>query len=160
MPPGSGTYPAYVNQYETQTFIDSVCPEPATGSVCCSRPDGNNTLFQLYKNDTPYILYQVTYDEPTVRQFELSIKAANKSTGEAIAISIEPWQSYPQVASALDASTKIAGSVELSNIGKDVYTAFKIVDFGDYGSLYRFNVLTQSSLDEEGDHETSANEAC
>lgn len=144
-------YPAFVNQYETQTIIDSACPAPATGSVCCPRPDGSNMLINLYQNATPRILYRAVPDE-AVRQFEISINAANKSAGEGINVSIQPWQSYPDVANALDASTLLAGSVTLSNIGTDGYKMFEEVN-----GYYRFNVLTQTSLDDEGDHKTSGN---
>lgn len=151
-------YPVFVNQYETQTVIDSTCPAPATGSVCCPRPDGSNMLINLYQNDTPHILYRAVPDEP-VRQFEISINAtaANKSAGEGVTVSIQPWQSFPDVANATDASTLLAGSVTLSNIGTDVYKMFQQVTDESGFSYYRFNVLTQTSLDDEGDHWTSVN---
>lgn len=144
-----GNYPTYVNQYETQTFTDSDCSEPdATySSVCCPNSDGNNTLFNLYQNVTQHVLYLVTPDNP-VRQFEISIQAAHKSGG-AITVSLQPWQSYPDVANALDPSTQIAGSVKLSNIGEDAYNVF-VNRYTDYGG--GFNVLTKTSLDDEGEH--------
>lgn len=138
---GQGVYSVYVNQYESELIIDSIgdCQD-----VCCTdESDGSIKQYSLHQNDTQHIVYNVA---SLGRQFELSITAATTDpvSGEQTSqadISVQPWETFP--ATAFESNPQLPdfnGSVQLTGIGSE------------YDNIFDSYVLTQTSLDDEGEH--------
>ena len=173
----------HLNQYEGQTVIDpedvndcKAVSEQSTsiGSACCLK-DNTGMRFDLYENDTQYVVYQVAVDDD-VRQFELSIKATLRDPGSQESLKeetlrIQPWQSSdvtyttpldpkngckgwelcysgPRVSNttAVATTANFTSTVIMGNIGVETYNIFD--DNFDHIDFY---VLTQTSLDDEGE---------
>ena len=168
----------HLNRYERNTVIDpedvndcnKVSPQ-SLRSACCLE-DNTGMRFDLYENDTQYVVYQVAVDND-VKQFELSVKATLRDPGSQQSLSeetlsIQPWQSSDVITSiptdgctgwelcyngpdvsnttASAASANFSGTVIMGNIGVESYDIFS----PDFDSLF-FYLLTQTSLEDEGE---------
>lgn len=146
----------HVNQYEGKALNEKPgdCQKNSS-AVCCPNDDGTAMQFDLYQNDTQYVVYNVEVGDD-VRQFELSIQAALADPGSGMTLmkeilSIQPWQSYAAPdgdhelsnTTASATSTNLSGTVTMGNIGVESYNIFDVI-LDSYA-------LTQTSLGDEGE---------
>lgn len=145
----------FVNRYESEIVIDNQ-DDCKADSACCVTTGGINKQFDLYQNDTQYILYKVTEDD-IVRQFELSIQAAvtSPSSQRQETLRIQPWQGTEVYVgngkvsntTASSSSANLNGTVTMGNIGVESYDIFQ------KRGMYEGHVflLAQNSSDDEGE---------
>lgn len=152
----------FVNQYESETVIEEKgdCKDD---SACCTTAGGIIKQFDLYQNDTQYIVYKVAEDD-VVRQFELSIQAAvtTPSSRRQETLRIQPWQGTEVYAgngkvsntTASSSSANLNGTVTMGNIGAESYDIFQRrgppQQDPETPGLHVY-LLAQNSSDDEGE---------
>lgn len=150
----------YVNQYESETVIGNIA-DCNDGSACCKSGD-THKQFDLYQNDTQYIVYKVAEDD-LVRQFELSIQAAitTPSSHRQETLRIQPWRGTEVFAghgkvsntTASSSSANLNGTVTMGNIGVESYDIFQKRGPPPQNAEEGLHVflLAQNSTDDEGE---------
>lgn len=151
----------YVNQYESETILGNKT-DCNDGSACCTIGD-THKQFDLYENETQYIVYKVAEDD-LVRQFELSIQAAvtSPSSHRQETLRIQPWRGTEVFAgngkvsntTTSSSSANLNGTVTMGNIGVESYDIFQ--KMGDPPNNYAEEglhvfLLAQNSTDDEGE---------